>query len=238
MSETMVEYEVKNEESLSILDRCQNLKIKTPEDFAKSAEDYSVIDNHIKEIKAYWEKPKEDAHQTHKSICDKEKEAIKPWVIAKSKIAEERNNYQLEEKRIRLEAQRKAEAIEVERVEKERKRLLEQAIKLEEKGKTEQAEAKLEQAENVYVEPVFVPSVVEKKIELSFGGSVSSQQDFDVVVTDIKTICKAVVDGKLPVGIIDIKNNALKTFCKLNQIKNGDIEGLQIKTKFRDINRK
>jgi hypothetical protein len=237
MSETIVEYETKGDD-LTILERCQNLKIITPEDFARSAEDYSVIDNHIKEIKAYWEKPKEDAHQTHKSICDKEKEAIKPWVIAKSKIAEERNNYQLEEKRIRLEAQRRAEAIEAERVEKERKRLLEQAIKLEEKGKTEQAEAKLEQAENVYVEPVFVPSAVEKKVELSFGGSLSSRQDFDVIVTDIKAICKAVADCKLPIGIIEIKNSALKTFAKLQQLKNGDIEGLTIKTTFRDINRK
>ena len=235
MTETMVEYEVKNEESLSILDRCQNLKIKTPEDFVRSAEDYSVIDNHIKEIKAYWEKPKEDAHQTHKSICDKEKEAIKPWLIAKSKIAEERNNYQVEQERIRLEAQRKAEAEAKEKARKEQEALLAKAVK----AKTEERQEELlEKAENVYVEPVFVPSVVEKKVELSFGGSVSSQQDFDVVVTDNKAICRAVVDGKLPVGIIEIKNKALKDAVKLNQIKNGDIEGLRINLRFRDVNRK
>lgn len=233
MTETLVEYVV--EGISNILERCKNLLIKTPEDFEKSAEDYALIDNHIKEIKDYWEKPKEDAHQAHKSICDKEKEALKPWTIAKNKIAEERNNYQIKEGHIRLEAQRKAEAEAREKARKEQEVLLARAAAAKTKAKQEEL---LEKADNIYVEPVFVEPVVEKKIELSFGGSVSSQKDFDVVVTDVKAICKAVVNDKLPIGIIDIKNVALKTFCKLQQIKQGDIDGLQIKLRFRDINRK
>ena len=240
MSETMVEYETKSDinKEFSMLERCKNLKIITAEDFAVSAEWYAICNNEIKTINTRTEKLIAEAHQLHKSLCKERNDALVPWEDALRIISSERNRYQVEKNKIDLERQKKAEAVEAEKKEKERQKLLEQAIKLEEKGKVEQAEAKLNQAENICPEPVFVPPTVEKKVELSFGGSVSSKQDFDVVVTDIKAICKAVVDSKLPTGIIEIKNSALKTFCKLNQIKNGDIEGLLIKTKFRDINRK
>ena len=238
MSETIVEYEAKNEELLLLLDASKTLKIKTDGDFDRSAGWYATCVNNIEQIKKRTEKAISEAHQLHKTLCKERKDACDPWEKVKDRISKERNNYQVEQEYIRMEAQRKAEAVEAEKKEKERQKLLEQAIKLEEKGKLAQAEAKLEQAENVYDEPVFVPSAVEKKIELSFGGSVSSQRDFDVEVIDVKAICKAVADGHLPVGIIEIRNKELKEFCKLKQIENGDIEGLRINIKFRNINRK
>ena len=242
MSETIVEYEAKSKtkDELEILEKCKNLKILTAEDFAISAEWYATCDRQIKEINKRWEEKElvKLADQLHKKLCKERTEDKAPWEKAKGIISVERNRYQVELEYAHLFAQRKAEAAEAEKKEKERQKLLEQAIKLEEKGKLAQAEEKLEQAENVYSEPVFVPSAVEKKIELSFGGSVSSQRDFDVEVIDVKAICKAVADGHLPVGIIEIRNKELKEFCKLKQIENGDIEGLLIKTKFRDINRK
>ena len=239
----MVEYGRENKmvvEDLAILDSCKSLKISTAEDFERSAVWYATCDRQIKEIDKRWEEKGviELADKLHKSLCKERNEDKAPWKFAKDIISKERSRYQVVEEAARSEAQRKAEAVEADNKEKERQRLPEQAVKLDGKGKTEQAEAKLEQAENVYSAPVFVPSAVQKKVVLSFGGSVSSKQDFDVVVTDMKAICKAVVDGKLPIGIIEIKSKELKDAVKLNQIKNGDIEGLQIKTKFRDINRK
>ena len=239
MSENIVEYETKGG-GLTILERCQNLEIKTLEDFEKSAEWYAICDTQIKEIDKRWKEKEviEIADRLHKKLCKERTDDKAPWLNAKNIISAERNRYQVEEDIRREEAQKKAEALEEEKKDKELDKLLGQAVKLEEKGKIKQAEEKLEQAENVFAEPVFVPSTVTKKVVFSFGGSVSSQKDFDVEVTDIKSICKAVYDDKLPVGIIEIKNNELKTYCKLKEIKNGDIEGLLIKTKFRDINRK
>lgn len=235
MSETIVEYEESNKAELTILEKCKNLKIITSEDFARSAEWYAACVNNIDQIKRRTEKAISEAHQLHKTLCKERNNACAPWESARDRISEERNRYQVEEEEARLEAHRKAEAEAKEKARKEQEALLAKAVK----AKTEEKQEELlEKAENVYVEPAFVPSVVEKKIELSFGGSVSSQQDFDVVVTDNKAICRAVVDGKLPVGVIEIKNKALKDAVKLNQIKNGDIEGLRINIKFRNINRK
>lgn len=233
--ETSVVYEPNNEIALNILEECKALKIKTAEDFAKSAEWLAFVKREIEKIEEQCADAIDKAYALHKQLCKDKKDALAPWEAAKNRISVERNNYQVEQERIREEAQRKAEAEAREKARKEQEALLARAAAAKTEAKQEEL---LEKAESVYVEPVFVPSVVEKKVEISTGGSVSSQKDFDVVVTDIKAVCKAVVDGKLPVGIIEIRNNALKTFIKLQGIKQGDIEGLQIKTKFRDINRK
>ncbi|GIK15019.1 MAG: hypothetical protein BroJett002_37260 [Candidatus Brocadia sinica] len=235
MTETVEIYEVEDDTALAILEQCKTFKIKTSEDFAKAAEWLAFVNSQIDQIESQCADAIAKAHALHKQLCKDRKDALAPWEAAKNRISVERNNYQVEQERIREEAQRKAEAEAREKARKEQEALLARAAAAKTEAKQEEL---LEKAESVYVEPVFVPSVVEKKVEISTGGSVSSQKDFDVVVTDIKSICKAVVDGKLPVGIIEIRNNALKTFIKLQGIKQGDIEGLQIKTKFRDINRK
>ena len=212
MTEIAEVYEVKNDEALTILERCKSLKIKTAEDFARSAEDYAVVNKHIKEIETYWEKPIDEANKAHKSLCALRTDALKPWQLIRGKISAERNNYQIEQECIHQETQRKAEEQARKIAEKEKQKLLEQAIKAEEKGKTDKVEVLLEKAEQVYIEPVIVESNVEKKTELSFGGSLSSQKDFDVEVTDAMAICKAIVNSILPLGIIEFKNQAIKTF--------------------------
>lgn len=235
MSETLVEYEIHNEEAVAIADTVKSFVIKTQDDFAKTAEWVSILKNQIKNIDRFFEEDIENTNKAHKALCKKRNDAKEPWMELLQKVSHIRSDYQVEQERIRLEAQRKAEAEAREVARKEQEALLARAAAAKTVAKQEEL---LDKAENVYIEPVIVPSVVDKKIELSFGGSVSSQKDIDVIVTDVKAICKAVADGKLPVGIIEIKNNALKTFAKLQSLKNGDIDGFVIKATFRDINRK
>lgn len=235
MSETMIQYQVDDSAALSIARTIDSFEIKTSEDFTKTAEWVSVLRSHISSIDKFFENDIENANKTHKSLCKKRNEAKDPWQELLTKVSSLRNSYQVEQERIRLEAQRKAEAAAREVARKEQEVLLARAAAAKSVAKQEELFIK---AENVYVEPVIIPSIVEKKVELSFGGSVSSQKDIDVLITDVKAICKAVFDSKLPVGIVEIKNNALKTFVKMQCLKNGDIEGFTIHTTFRDINRK
>lgn len=235
MSENTVIYERSAPGGLDIFEQAKTLRIKTADDFTRSAELLAFINAEIERIEDQCSEPIGKAYALHKQLCNDRTNALKPWHESKLVISKARNDYNIERERIRAEERRKAEAKAAETARKEQERLLGMAAVAK---TTKKQEELLERAENVYVAPVVLEPEKELTIRVSTGGTISSKEDFDIVVTDVVEICKAVAGGDLPVGIIEVKCAALKTFVKLQKLEQGDIKGFDIRPKFRDINRK
>lgn len=101
--------------------------------------------------------------------------------------------YQQEQERIAREAAAKAEA----EARKERERLEAQAQKLAEKGKAEQAHAKLEQAASTV-------AVVDFQAPAKVAG-MSTTKVWKAEVTDVQAVCRLIADGVLPPTLVDFK---------------------------------
>ena len=114
---------------------------------------------------------------------------------------------------------------------------MEQAVKLAEKGKTEDAEAKLEQAEAVYPDVVFAESQP-KTIKVEAGGSITGKTDIEVLVTNLQLLCGEIGAGRIPITVLKgIHETNLKAWVKLNGKKGIEVPGLLIKTKIKTSTR-
>lgn len=101
--------------------------------------------------------------------------------------------YQQEQERIAREAAAKAEAD----ARKERERLAAQAEKLADKGKTEQAQAKLDQAASTVA---VIPQTTAAKVS-----GISTGKVWKAEVTDPVLVCKLIAEGVLPPTMVDFK---------------------------------
>lgn len=171
----------------------------------------------------YWEKSKGLAHELHKTIKAMENEGL--LIVEKNRmplkkavsdfILKERERAEKERQRIEIENVKKAE--------EERKKLLEQAVKAEAKGKDDVAQSLFEQAEQVYVQPVIVPETTPKKVILEDGGSQGSKDDWDISITDERVFARSALAGdqRIPWSAVTVSVSlpALKAWIRSEKIK-------------------
>ena len=175
------------------------------------------IDGMIKRIKDYWKSPKDSAFKAHKEITAKENEMLKPLEEKRKAVNLLMSRYATEQERIRQEEQRRINAEREEKERKEREKLEKRAAAAEEKGQTEKAEALREKADMVIIPPVIIVPEVEKTVQTD-AGSITQRKDIEVTITDAKKILQAVIDGRLPIGCVNINETVLKRAIKDNAI--------------------
>lgn len=158
---------------------------------------------------------KDKAFQTHKEICDREKEMLSPYANADQIVRQKVNTYTAEQERIRREKEaelrRKQEA--------EARRLADEAEQLEAEGKRAEAEITLDRAAmtETYAQIVSVQPSQEKIQGISY------RTDYEISVIDEKAVPAAVSGITIrPVDLAAVKRLAVAT---KGQIK---IPGIQI----------
>lgn len=218
-------------QALRLKEKATLFAINDEADYSKAGEFLLAIKEHKTKIVDYFKPLKEAAHKAHKAITQRESEELIPVEEANHLAREIVSTYLAKQEQIRKDAQAKAEAEAQEKANKEREKLLKKAVAAESKGKEDKAEAYLERAETVYVAPVVIPSSTPKTVSLGIGGGVTQKKDIKVLVTSLKLLLKAVLDGKAPETVVEVKEGALKTWVKAAGISNGQIPGIIIEEK-------
>lgn len=168
MKEDVIEIEMQPEakkalkEAENTVQRFAGYAIKTPEEYVLSAEDLKRVKGKIAQLTEVRQSLTKPLDESKKRIMDLFRKPIDALMTVESAIkgAIIRYSEAEEEKRRKEEARLQAEARERELKEKER--IEKQAIKLEEKGDLEAAEAHRSKKEEVYVPRPIVESRVEK----------------------------------------------------------------------------
>lgn len=228
MSENVTEYgqDVKKE-AMSLTEQAKALKIIDLKSFQFGEETSIALKRVEKGIEKYWEKSVEDAkksYETQKTLRDNDLNPVKAarkFVdgICGTWKAENDRLERIEQQRLEDEANAKAE--------KEKQKLLEKAVKVEEKN-PEKAEELLEKAADLTPAPAFAQKAVEKTTKFKFGGSRTWIPDIIVEVDNIKQVCLAIANGHLPVACVG-EFKGLKAWAKMQGKKNEDIYGLKIR---------
>lgn len=128
-----------------MIERANNMTVNSQDDYEQAAKALVEIKTRTKQIKDYWQKPKADAAAAHKTICDKEKEMLKPLNEAESIIKRTMVAYQNAVEKARIEAEEAAKK----RKQEETDRLLAQAIKAQEEGNDHDAEINMAMAQMI-----------------------------------------------------------------------------------------
>lgn len=260
MSEVMVEYEPIDKEmqikALSLKEQAELVCIKNEDDYIKAGQFVKEIKNHKEKIIAFFDPLKRAAFKTHKEITTREAIELKPLEhadkILRSAIAE----YLNEQEQLRKKVQEKMETEALDKARKEQEKLLVQAIDAENKrkalfeeatkaesekekasliAKAQKFEAKQELLENkiedIYVSPVVIPCSIQKTTKLD-DGNITHKKKTKITVVNAFMVIRAVADNKVPVNVIDFNMEALRTWARVNDIKNGDIPGLLVEEVF------
>ena len=206
---------------VTMKDQVDAIIVGTAQSYALAGEMGKGLKDLRAKIVDYFKPLKEAAHAAHKAVTTKEGEELKPLDDAITILRNKMNVFNAEQQRLERIEQARLQKIADEAAEAERQRLLKAAIKAEEKGKDEKAEALLEQAEMVYTAPVTVAPMVAKTVQTS-AGNITQAVDVNITVTDLKAFVAELI--KLNPGalatILDVKAGPLKAFVKANGITN------------------
>lgn len=224
----MVEVEEREleQQALTLKDQALAVRVVDQATYGKAGEFAKDLRTMKKNILDFFGPIKKSAHETWKSICAKENEAVKPIDEADAHVRKAMNAYINEQERLRREEQARLEAIERERARKEQEALLKKAAEAEAKGKVEKAEELLERAEDVYEKPVHVEPVA-APVHTNTA-TVGAQKDLHVEVTDLKAFIAELVaqNSNAFDALLTVKASALKAWAKTNGIKK--FKGLHI----------
>lgn len=155
------------------------------------------------------------AKATYDEVLNEKRKTCEPYEKAIAIVSNALNSYATKLAEERRVAQAKAEAAARAAAEKERQVLLERAIAAK---KESTQEALLEQAENVYIEPVIVPREIAKTIK-SEAGNITQRESVEVIVTDIKLLCAEIGAGRVPITVICEKQRELNAWVKAMNVK-------------------
>lgn len=169
-------------------------------------------------ITDYFKPLKEAAHKAHKAITQKEAEELSPIDDADDIVRQAVTAYLNEQARLQRVEQARLDAEAKKAADAERERLLKQAVKADEKGNAEKAEALIEKAEQVYVEPVFALPTVAKTVKTT-AGNMTAVKDIKVTVIDKKAFAAAIGAGLIPITCFEEKAGVLKSWVKSAGLK-------------------
>lgn len=202
--------EVENElrQELTVVQQAQLVKITDQHSYDGAARFLTEqIIPFRKRWAAYWEPLKKSASDAHKAICAKFNEGDEPAEKAERTVKAEIRRWDDEQERIRQQEQRKAQE-EAERLERER--LLAEAVIAEESG------AAPEQVEAILTAPITaVAEPVQPTYERASG--VSKRDNWKCRVTNMKDLCKAVAQGKVPANYVLPNESVLNARAKADR---------------------
>lgn len=228
MTETIIEdgQEVKKE-ALTLTEQAKSLKIIDLKSFQLGEETIISLKRVEKGIEKYWEKSVEDAkksYETQKTLRDND---LNPVKAARKFVDNLCGTWKAENDRLERIEQKRLEDEANEKAEKDKQKLLEKAVKIEEKN-PEKAEELFEKAADLVPSPAFAKKTVEKTTKFEFGGSRTWIPDIVVEVVDIKQLCLAVAQSNIPMSCVG-EFKGLKAWAKMQGKKNEDIYGLRIR---------
>lgn len=165
-----------------------------------------------KEITDHHAPLKAKAHEAHKAICDAEKKLLNPIDLAERAIKAAISKYTAEQLRI-AEEREKAAREEAERLAAEE--IEAAAVEAEAQG------ASVEEVTAIITQPVIVPHVaVAPTFHRAVG--ITVPQTFQAEVFDVKALCRAIGEGKVPANYVSPNMTAL------NQRARADRQALNI----------
>jgi hypothetical protein len=175
------------DELRSNINAIEVVQVLDAESFAAAGERVKTLTEIEKKVTGYWASLKEAAHKTWKGVVAKEKDMLDPLAKKKDEQKLLAKKWADAEEAKRREEERKAQEIAQKQADDE---ALARAADLEKNGEKEEAEAII--SAPVPVAQVVVPSSVPK----GYGGMTTKY--YSAVVTDIKALAKAVLEGKVP----------------------------------------
>lgn len=140
-----VEAEQEKELSNTVSDvesAANNFVVKTAEDYENAGAFGRELKRLAEQVKEYWKIPKDLAHKAHADICSKEKAMLAPIQSAEKVLKDKMSAFNVEQERIRREAEEAARKAAREAAE----RKLEEAIALSNSGNNDEAEIALEES--------------------------------------------------------------------------------------------
>lgn len=222
-------FEMQQDEEKALVQQVLSLKQIVEEFIVETKQAVEAASNMLlelkdkkKQINDYFKPMVDAAFAAHKAIKARQNEAVQPIEAMENVLRAKISHYLTAEELKRREEERKARIAAEEVARKERERLLDQAAAAALKGKDEKAEALTQQAEEVYAAPVTVAPEIEKTTRLESGRTVSQKKDIEVDLptneTDIRQLCAAIAEGKVPASVVTFSTAKLKSWAKLNGI--------------------
>ena len=150
------------------------ITIDTEDDYKEAAQFGRLLKQRTSEVKEFWKPIKEAAHKAHAEICAREKAMLQPLSNAEKILKQTMSSYIAEQERIRREAEEAARRA----AQAEADRKLQEAIALEAQGKSDAADAAVEEAE-IMDQMSNVVSVAAEKAE-----GVSTKKDWEIESID------------------------------------------------------
>lgn len=228
MPEETEEIKEAKESARGLCEQALTVKIETVEQFNSSAEIVTAISKAKKRVQETFKpmieqvkKAKSEAEKARKEAVSLEEKALKPFEVAGDHLKRQRLAFQTEQDRLRRIEEQKAREKAEREAKKEAEKLLKKAVKQEENGNMEKAEEFIEQAEDVYVEPVAVAPVIDNNTKTD-NGTVYTVTDLEVILPespeDIIETCRAIVEGNLKTNVVQFSKNRLKQFGKAMEL--------------------
>ena len=198
--ETSIENQLESSGNLMVAEARQ-MTIESQNDYDNAGRFLVEIKTRAKQVKDYWAKPKSDAKAAHQTICDREKEMLRPLADAEAIVKQSMVKYQAAVEQARREAEEAARKLQQE----EADRLLEQAIAAEQNGNDRDAAVNMAMAQMV-IDMAATPVVATPK-----AAGISVRKTWKTRITD-PTIVPAYANG---LEIREIKMSALNTIAKM-----------------------
>lgn len=180
-------------------------RIATVEDYETVAQIGREAAKVVREATDFYRPEVEKLHRIWKDKTEERASIVNPAEAVKDVAARLTGEWQREQERLRLEEQRRLEAEEREKAEAQ---MLEEAAALEREGRVEEATMLFETP--VPVAPVAVNSSVPK-----VSGVSKPRDNWQVEVTDLRALVKAVADGKVPIQAIQPDMSWLNATAKV-----------------------
>lgn len=208
-SKEVVVAQVATPEEAEIKDSVTNVErmaseivIKSDADLQKAVDFVKTIKEKANRVTEFFGPMKDSAHKAHKSVCDREKEMLKPLQTAEKEVKTKIGDWTREQERIRIEKEAEMRRM----AEAESARKLEEAAMLEAEGKTEEAEAALQDAQ--YTEEAAKSMTVTAAAPKANG--LSTQKAWEITGVDT---------SKVPIEINGIEIRPVDTGAVMKLIK-------------------
>lgn len=185
MNELAIKEKEIESKNVEILDTAKSIKIVNNDHYVRAGELLLAIKGARKTVDETFDPVISAAFHSHKEACNAKRKIENPLVEAEGILKLEIGRYQSEQERIRREEEFKLQ--ELARKQQEEMNLQE-AIALEGAGLHQEAE----EAINNPVMPAVLASPVPKV------SGITSRDSYFATVTDIKALCRAVAEGKVP----------------------------------------
>jgi len=190
-------------EQSSIVAKAKALVVTSAPEHEVALLELKAIATAEKRVKELFDKPKKDANQAHKSLCDAEKSLLDPLVEARRIVTSKATIYEQEMQR---RAEEEARQREDEARKAEEQRQLEDAILAESSGDQAAADA-------IMAEPVVIPTV-EPAPRIATVSGITSRTTYGAKVVDLMALIKYVAKNPHEAALLEVNTTALNGRAK------------------------